>query len=181
MASKGAVSDNRYVVRAQEEEVVAPTAESGELSGELMRDQGMKAVRGHLAAGLVVALMLAVTACEDTAARDAAATAVAAQWLVLMDAADYHASWDTSSPLFQRSIGRDQWNENMTQVRAPLGAVVSRSLSTLDFSTEVPKAPKGRYITIEYDTSFDNRPGSAERVALAEEANEWKVSGYYIQ
>jgi hypothetical protein len=140
-------------------------------------------MRGMTVAGPMLALILAlgVAGCEDSIARDAAAADAANQWLALVDAGEYGASWDASATLFQRSIGRPEWEQSLTQVRAPLGKVAARSISQFEHLNEVPNAPRGSYITIHYETSFDNRPSTVERVSAVEAENGWQVSGYFIQ
>jgi hypothetical protein len=133
---------------------------------------------------MLVPVLLACSgsvACEDTSAREGAVTETVMAWLSQVDSGEYGSSWDSSSEVFQNSIGREQWEDSLRQVRAPLGDVVSRTVSQIKHLSEVPNAPKGRYTTVQFDTSFDNRPGTIERVSAVEAEGAWRVSGYYVQ
>lgn len=131
-----------------------------------------------LAAFVLVAL---ATGCRDTSAEEAAAAEGALAWLSLVDAGRYGESWDASASLFRGSITRDGWATSLATVREPLGGIVSRRVSVVDYSTEMPRAPEGEYVLIRFETSFENRPGTVERVTVAREEDEWRVSGYFIQ
>ena len=110
-----------------------------------------------------------------------AAEAAARSWLGLVDAGEYGESWDAAASAFRAAITQSQWEATLDQVRRPLGKVLSRTLHSATFTTELPKAPPGDYVVLEFDTSFENRRSAGERVTpMKEKDGSWKVSGYFF-
>ena len=116
-----------------------------------------------------------------TAREEEAALSAAFDWLALVDQTEYSQSWDASSPLFQKSVGRDAWIESLEQARLPLGPPVARSVGRSEYRTRIPGAPDGEYVLIRFVTQFEGRDTTVERVTASSEQGVWKVSGYYVQ
>ena len=55
-------------------------------------------------------------------------------WLVLVDDKNYAQSWSESGKAFQNRQKTDAWAADAGNRRAPLGAVASRNLKTIDLS-----------------------------------------------
>jgi hypothetical protein len=111
-----------------------------------------------------------------------AAETSARAWLGTVDAGQYGASWDQAAALFRAAITRPQWEAALEKVRRPLGKVVSRKLRGAKFMTELPNAPAGEYVVIQYDTGFENAPGKTETITpMKDKDGVWRVSGYYIK
>ena len=50
------------------------------------------------------------------------------------------------------------------------------------FMTELPGAPDGRYVVIQFDTAFENKASSVETVTpMADPDGAWRVAGYFIK
>ncbi len=114
--------------------------------------------------------------------REAAALEAAQAWLALVDAASYAESWETASAYFQNAISKAQWEHTLDAVRRPLGAMVSRTLQSSRFETELPGAPDGEYLVIQFETSFENKQAAVETVTpMRESDGVWKVTGYFIR
>lgn len=48
--------------------------------------------------------------------------------------------------------------------------------------TSLPGAPDGKYVVIQYDTSFENKKAAVETVTpMLDKDGKWRVSGYYIK
>lgn len=110
------------------------------------------------------------------------AIAAARVWLETVDDGGYARSWDTSANLFQRAVGKGQWSEQLTAIRTPLGGLVSRELASSHYATELPGAPDGEYVVIQFTTSFENKRTAVETITpMLEENGAWKVSGYFIK
>lgn len=125
---------------------------------------------------------VASNATTDSAPSTDAATTVAKSWLALVDAAKYEESWQSSAPLLQKAISEQDWSVAATHVRAPLGKVLSRQLRSAAYRTEVPGAPPGKYVILQYDTAFERKPSATETVTPTQsEDGSWKVSGYFIK
>jgi len=111
-----------------------------------------------------------------------AAVAAAQAWLALIDTGDWSASWKQASTIFQGGVTEPNWANSMTTYRKPLGAVRSRKLKSAQTMTELPGAPDGKYVVMQFDTSFANKKATIETVTFDLETNgQWKSSGYFIK
>ena len=110
------------------------------------------------------------------------ALAAADAWLKLVDARKYDESWETAAKLFKAGVEKGQWGKTVGAVRDPLGKVLRRKVQSKQFMTSLPGAPDGKYVVIQYDTSFENKKAAVETVTpMLERDGKWKVSGYYIR
>lgn len=140
--------------------------------------------RRVLVFSLVTALLGGVVRAAGTeeSAAAKAAEASAAAWLALVDAGKYGESWDQGAALFKAALTRSQWEAALEKVRKPLGKVVSRKLRGAKYLTEIPNAPAGEYVVIQYDTRFDGAPAAVETITpMKDKDGVWRVSGYYIK
>lgn len=71
----------------------------------------------------VLALLLAGTAHAQDENAVSNAKAAAIQWLILVDSADYSATWEQSAGLFKSAVSKADWESAIRSVRTPLGAV----------------------------------------------------------
>lgn len=111
-----------------------------------------------------------------------AALSAAEKWLVLVDGEQYADSWKAASALFKNAIQPDQWAQTMRAGRKPLGRVISRKVKTKVYTTALPGAPDGKYVVIQFNTSFANKGVAVETVTpMMEKDGVWRVSGYYIK
>jgi len=137
--------------------------------------------RFFCAAALVTALATSSAHAQDAAA-EKAAVAAADAWLKVVDAGRYGESWDGAARPFRTAVKKDDWKQALDGVRAPLGKVVSRKVSTRTFTRTLPGAPDGKYVVIEYATWFENKRTAVETVTpMLDEDGRWRVSGYYIR
>lgn len=118
-----------------------------------------------------------------TQSPEAEATKAADAWLALVDQAKYLESWEGAAPMFQAAVSKDRWNGMVSSLRGPLGKVESRTLVDAKYMTSVPGAPPdGKYVVIQYSTTFENREGAVETVTpMQDEDGRWKVSGYFVR
>ncbi len=111
-----------------------------------------------------------------------AAEQSAKAWLALVDAGKYGESWSSAAEAFKAVLSQAQWQEALEKVRAPLGKVVSRKLKGAKFTREIPGAPAGEYVVIQYDTDFEKKSGAVETITpMKDKGGAWRVSGYYIK
>ena len=126
-------------------------------------------------------LLLACSANAD-ADKEAAALVAAKTWLALIDQAEYDESWETAASYFKGAITKDRWQQTLTAVRKPLGALVSRELKSKTYAQSLPGAPDGEYVVIQFNTSFGNKNSAIETVTpMLDTDGIWRVSGYYIK
>jgi len=115
---------------------------------------------------------------DDTAA----AVAVAEAWLKSIDADDYAGSWDRSATYFRQAVTKEQWIASLDGVRKPLGALKSRKVSSAEPASHLPGAPDGKYVVIQFETSFANKERAVETVTpMLDTDGAWHVSGYFIR
>ena len=109
------------------------------------------------------------------------ATDAALAWLALIDQEKYAESWEQSAVPFKKGITAESWAATVKSVRGPMGKLESRELSNRDFMTELPGAPKGEYVIIQFKSRFKNKKNAVETITPMLEDGKWKVSGYFIK
>lgn len=118
---------------------------------------------------------------QVTEATDAA-TKSATAWLRQIDGGKYPESWDQASKSFRDEVARNDWNAALTSLRTPLGAPTTRTLESAQLTRELPNAPPGEYVVIQFDTAFEKKPASVETVvAIRDPDRNWRVTGYFIK
>ena len=133
----------------------------------------------------VVALWMAMAGTSVRGEPDASVskgTAAASAWLALTDSGKFSESWDAAAALFRGAVTRADWVKAITATRAPLGALRSRKLKSTTHAHELPGAPDGDYVIIQYQTVFENKASAVETVTpMKEKDGTWRVSGYFIK
>jgi hypothetical protein len=110
------------------------------------------------------------------------ATKVANAWLKLVDAGKYKLTWEQAPEVFRNHVSPDQWEAKVRDTRKPLGALLSRKFKSATFQNDVPGAPPGEYVIVEYDTSFENKKDAIETVTpMRDKEGAWQVAGYFIR
>ncbi len=95
---------------------------------------------------------------------------------------EYDQSWETAASFFKGAMGKGQWKKVMTGGRAPLGKLVSRQMDKAKYMEELPGAPDGKYVVIQFKTSFENKKSAIETVTpMLDKDGQWRVSGYYLK
>ncbi len=129
---------------------------------------------------LFVLFFTAVALCQSD--REQAATSAATNWLRLIDAGDYSASWDAAAPNLQDMVTRERFVQSLQGVRTPLGRVLSRKVKSARYTTTLPGMPDGEYVVIQFETTFENKNSALETITpkLTQDGT-WRVLGYYIR
>ena len=111
-----------------------------------------------------------------------AAQPPATEWLALVDAGKYVESWEKMSPGFKKEVSKRKWKATVEKIREPLGKFTSRKLKSAEYSKELPGAPEGEYVVLQYDSVFGRKPTAIEKVTLilGQDLN-WRVSGYAVK
>lgn len=93
----------------------------------------------------------------------------------------YAKSWNKGDQIFQHTISQNEWANALTQNRKPLGKVISRKLKDERLAMDPQGLPKGAYMVVEYQTSFERAPHSGEVLTLRHDDNgDWKVLTYQV-
>ncbi|MEM9316241.1 MAG: DUF4019 domain-containing protein [Pseudomonadota bacterium] len=132
----------------------------------------------QLLATLALCLAVATSAPAQTSTEGREA---AEAWLALIDSGEVGKSWDEASTFFKEAINREGWEAAVTQARGPLGPLSSRNYSGERRMTEMPNAPPGDYLVIQYASSFEARKGLSEVVTMMVEDGQWKSVGYFVR
>jgi hypothetical protein len=114
----------------------------------------------------------------------ASQTAVIAteHWLSLIDADDVTESWNQAASLFKSAVSLEGWKSSLEAAQVPLGKPVTRKLKSKQYVEELPGAPDGEYVVIEYETSFQRKKNGVETIIPMKETDgEWRVSGYFVK
>ena len=111
-----------------------------------------------------------------------AAVEPAQAWLQAIDNGRYAQSWTNAAAGFQAAIAPEKWMESMQAFRQPLGSRISRKVISAQEMASLPGAPDGRYIVMQFETSFTNKKSAVETVTfMLEKDGQWKAAGYYIK
>ena len=131
-------------------------------------------------AAIILCLVAGPAFSQASPAKSSEVTAVtptpddrARQWLVLVDDKNYAQSWSEAAKAFQNRRKTDAWAADATTTRAPLGAVASRGLKSIDLS-------RGNTAVIRYDTVFAHKAAAIETVTLVFENGSWSVTDYSV-
>lgn len=117
-----------------------------------------------------------------TTEHDPAAERAALDWLALTDRGDAAASWAAAAVLFRHAVTAQQWDQALAAVRAPLGALVTRRIQSARAASELPGAPDGEYIVLEFTTAFEHKRVAIETVTpMRDPDRQWRVAGYFIR
>ena len=109
------------------------------------------------------------------------ATAVAMEFLQLIDAEKYAESWQMAANMMKEKISEKEWVEKLTEARALSGTVVKRSEKSVSYSTSAEDSPQGEYISLIFSSKYQRAESVSEYVTVMLEEGHWKVAGYFIQ
>jgi tetratricopeptide (TPR) repeat protein len=111
------------------------------------------------------------------------ATAAAEQWLGLVDAGKYAESWDTAAEMFQKAVGKQEWERQVGNARSPLGKLKARKfVHAANVSTQ-PDGPVDKNALIfQFQAAYEKRDKAVETVSLRKgKDGKWQVAGYFIK
>lgn len=139
-------------------------------------------VVGFLCAVALVASFASGCGKKANVGAEKTATSAAQTWLTEIDNGDYTQSWQNASAFFQNAVTEEKWKTSMEMVRKPLGDFVSRKLKSAKATAELPGAPAGQYVVMQFETSFANEKFAIETVTfMLEKDGQWKSVGYFIK
>jgi hypothetical protein len=142
----------------------------------------MRTVKSFSVVWIGLALCVGAQTLAAGEADEKAAQEAAQKWLSLVDQGKYAESWESAAAYFKNAVSEKQWLQSMKGARQPLGKLVSRKLLNARFATNLPGAPDGQYVVIQYATSFENKSSATETVTpMLDRDQKWRVSGYFIK
>lgn len=137
-----------------------------------------------LAAALLLTLSSTPVVAQtvDTAGAVRSATVAADAWLRIVDQKEYGASWDSAATLFKGAVTRDQWSQAAAQARNSAGAIGTREKPTAQFTTQLPGAPAGQYVVLQYRSTAGPGHSATETVtAMFDGTRGWRIAGYFVR
>jgi hypothetical protein len=129
--------------------------------------------------GLIfVALWMSACSKDKTTIAEGAAR----NWLKMVDSGNYAQSWDDTGSVLKANVAREQWQELLARNRAPLGPVISRKLKSAEYTTQLPGAPEGQYVVLQYESGFEHRNSAIETVTpTLDKDGTWRVCLYTVK
>lgn len=110
------------------------------------------------------------------------AMAAATEWLALVDQGRYADSWEQGAGALRSAVPRPDWEKALVAARLALGRFLGRKLVAATYTRELPNAPAGEYVVIQYQARYENKAFAVETVTPMREADgRWRVSGFYIR
>lgn len=98
-----------------------------------------------------------------------------------LDKGQYGQSWGKGDALFQQTFTKEEWIKVLNETRKGLGKMKSRQLKDQRPAWDPNGLPKGAYMVVEYETSFENSPSSLELLTLRKGAGgKWRVLTYEV-
>jgi len=129
---------------------------------------------------LTIGLVAAPAHAQSNDEQVTAAKKAAAEWLELLDANDYQATWEQAANLLKSQVTADQWASQIQQVHAQLDTLQSRSLIAARYTTSLPNVPEGEYVVAQYRAQYGGQ-NTVETATLTKEGDAWRVAGYFVR
>lgn len=131
----------------------------------------------------LLAFLLALVPITGLAAdgRTLAAERAAVDWLALVDRTQYGVAWSEAAFVFRSQISALDWLKAAAEARNPLGGVITRNSISAIYATNLPDAPDGEYVVLQFQTDFENSVKAIETVTSMLDEGQWKVAGYYVR
>lgn len=141
--------------------------------------------RPHQSTVAILALLLALPGTGLAQSNEEAVEAAkqsAQEWLALLDADKYEATWEAAAPSFQANLTAEQWAKQLQKAHRTLDSLRSRSLVEARYTTSIPNpnAPDGEYVIAQYRATY-GEANTIETLVLIREKGEWGVIGYRVQ
>lgn len=141
--------------------------------------------------GLFLCSMLA--ACGPSEGEQAyaeEAQEAATEWLALVDAGEYEASYSEAASFFQSQLTAEQWAQlvEQGQNQLDLGSFNGRTLIAARYTDSPPDQPHmselsvqmpDEYVAVQYRADYGKTV--IETVTLTQDNDAWRVIGYYIR
>ena len=87
-------------------------------------------------------------------------------YLEAMDRGQYAQTWIANDQVMQNIIGKGEWVGGLNKTRSQLGRVETRSLRSKRMAINPNGLPRGVYVVLEYDTSFENAINAEEMLVV---------------
>lgn len=111
----------------------------------------------------------------------ALARKAALDWLAVVDAGKFEASFDEASAAFQKVQKKADWAKGLGAARANVGKFVSRTFVNDEIRTALPNLLPGKYVTVRFKTTFAKYATASESVTLVRDgARGFRTIAYFL-
>lgn len=111
----------------------------------------------------------------------ALARKAALDWLAVVDAGKFEASFDEASSGFQKVQKKADWAKGLAGARTNVGKFISRTFLNDEIRTALPNLPPGKYITVRFKTTFAKYATASESVTLVRDgARGFRTIAYFL-
>jgi hypothetical protein len=118
----------------------------------------------------------------DTAAKEKDAQPAAEAWIALVDAGKFPESWEQAAQPFKHALSKEDWANTAKEAREPLGKLKTRKHKFSQYKENLPGAPPGEYVLLQYESSFEGLEKASEIFTLLlEKDGKWRVVGYFVR
>ena len=93
-----------------------------------------------------------------------AAVSASQEWLSLLDNKKYGESWDEAAAIFKAAVTKSDWERQINAIYTPFGKLRARILLSSTYAETLPGAPDGKYVVIQYKSSFENKKSAIETI-----------------
>jgi Protein of unknown function (DUF4019) len=109
------------------------------------------------------------------------AEAAARQWLALMAAHEYLASWAESSPYFRQQIARDDWRATAERLDRQFQRVERRRLTSAQWYHDQPPLPPRQWVVLRWVTHLPDQREVYETMSMLLAADgQWQTATYLL-
>ncbi len=115
---------------------------------------------------------------SDTQTRQAEQAALA--WMAQLDSGDYAGAYGNASALIHAAVSEGDFAAQITAARQ-LGEIQSRTLISAQPFRQLPDAPDGEYVVMQFRATCSDGSELIETVTPAFENNQWAVAGYFVK
>jgi Protein of unknown function (DUF4019) len=144
--------------------------------------EGFELLRSVLIGFVLITMILVNVASGADTVQKKDALAAAENWLTMIDKGEYAEGWKKAADYFKTVVSEEMWVQYMETIRKPLGEVLSRKVESVTPKTSLPNTPGGKYVVIQFKTSFKTGKSGVETVTpQLEKDGKWRVSGYHIK
>jgi hypothetical protein len=124
----------------------------------------------------------AAPAAESTDPDVALAKKAALDWLALVDAFKFDATWDEAATSFQKAQNKADWVKGLGGARPTMGKLVGRTFLNHEIRTNLPNLPAGKYITIRFTSGFEKHKNGSESVTLVKDGTRgYRMMSYLLK
>jgi hypothetical protein len=124
----------------------------------------------------------AVAPVAETDPDVALARKAALDWLALVDASKFDATWDEAATSFQKGQKKAEWAKGLGGARPTMGKLISRTYLNHEIRPNLPNLPPGKYITVRFTSVFEKNPNGGESVTLIRDgARGYRAMSYFLK